>query len=1357
MSRRLRLSRPGDRSVAPFSSSASSMSSSMSSSSSSTSSSPSYPNAQSDDLWIRSQPPPVPQLPPTPHQRASPLARRKKFEQDIRNRDEFDNMRLRINDLDDKVTASELKAVFQAFGKVVDITIDRPEDKPKSHAILKYETKPHDIAGLLGANIGGRLVDMDLLDRRGDSRFAVVAANSLELGVKLSQDKFCREFTATTNVAAHFQEHRRMIKLMFKRRFLDETIEYQVETKFQDMEQGCLQVDRLEDSAAVTIHLRFPPMYWRYDPKLETSDATKWSIGSCLRRVVDIPKEGTEFKSKSGGSVSQQDKPPTEPDPSNLASKLGKWTVIRFTVGRKSFASLDQFMKKCKTFNLLAPASPIITVMDHTELSCARSEAFHSLSFEVRYLLESALSFNYIVGYDLTEQVGQMLASLEPLMASTILEHIIALRTRIWNLHEYLAREIAKLSKMMIRPRIVPPQCVYLRKVIVTPTTLYLQPPTVETSNRIIRHFWQLSDYFLRVEFSDEGHNKLWTKDGSSSTNNAIYNRIFTTLTNGIKIGNRTYDFLAFSASQLRDNAAWFFCPQGGDHTADSIRHWMGDFSHIKSIAKYGARMGQCFSSTRAIANLSAPEVKMIDDIIRNDHNFSDGCGRLSSKLAQMIGIELEKETTPAAFQIRIGGSKGVLALDPRLKDKCVQIRPSMKKFGVEHYVLEVIKTSAFIPSYLNRQIIILITALGVPNKVILDLKNSMMRDLERMESDDSIAIKMLLQNWDESGTCKMMATMIRVGFLKRQDPFIKNLLTLFKLQMLEELSKKARIYVPKGAYLLGVCDEMGVLDEGEIFVQVSSAENPTKRTVVEGKCMVVRCPCFHPGDVRVVRAVNRPELRHLHDVVIFNTKGTRGIPSMCSGGDLDGDGKSVIWDPDIVENINEVKPMEYVGRETLTSNDVTIWDIQKFFVQYAVSNNLGLIAHAHLALSDQLEEGPFHGKCLRLAQLHSDAVDFPKSGKPATIKPELRPKKYPDFMEKSPDKTYISRRVLGQIYRECGKHESFKPKDYRQSFNELLLVEGYETYLENARRSKVMYDDEVHSLMNQYGVKSDLEVVSGFILGVDMLTNKKEHDVRKAINSAFAGIKRKFRLELVQEFYSPDSKIVAPANQPQLEMKAAAWYAVCYQDLESNQPYTFAWIAWDILCNMASRIRMSPEEGQSKWVGAQTRSGTSDTSGSAYGPLGGVLIDSAVPSVGKSFQESKSSEMMQLAIDLEREKMKSQQTQQEFKDPLQQYRPLVQLPLPHPSYPSRNQVGYQPTVSDLLPLPAFSSPRTAITTTIPHSTSLLDAFNMYPTEAPRVLRTEISTQSGFLTVGPDVDDETMYRILHFGTVPEAL
>lgn len=167
-----------------------------------------------------------------------------------------------------------------------------------------------------------------------------------------------------------------------------------------------------------------------------------------------------------------------------------------------------------------------------------------------------------------------------------------------------------------------------------------------------------------------------------------------------------------------------------------------------------------------------------------------------------------------------------------------------------------------------------------------------MVRNLDRLEHDEELAKRMLVQNWHEGGVSSMMTSMIVHGFLQRKDPFIKNLLTLFRLQMLEELSKKARIFVPQGAYLLGVPDETGSLGENEIFVQVSSVDNFATRRVIEGMCAVVRCPCFHPGDIRVVKAVNRPELKHLFDVVVFSTKGHRSVPSMCSGGDLDGDGK---------------------------------------------------------------------------------------------------------------------------------------------------------------------------------------------------------------------------------------------------------------------------------------------------------------------------------------------------------------------------------------------------------------------------------------------------------------------------------
>jgi hypothetical protein len=659
----------------------------------------------------------------SPRHHSTPESRRVSFQRELAKLVHDQSTLIRIRGLDKSVKAVEIRRLLEPYGQVVDVTIDHPEASSLGIAHVRLKVRKPDIDNIKSANLGGRSLDMEIPTNSQDRFKTDMAARRLELGLKLAQDTFCSEFVATTNVVVQFQHQRRFIKIMFDRRFTDTTIQYHVEMKFQDMDKGSIQVDTVGDVAAVTIHLRYPPTYWRYDPNMDNLDDTKWSVNSCLRRVVDIPKEDGEFTNK-GKATGSQGRPPVEPNPSNLWAKLGKWTVIRFTVGEESAHQLDTFNSRCREFNLLAqsptPLPPIVTQQEQDHSGHQTILSLNNLPFETRYMLESALSFNYIVDYDLTSEVIKILNSVEPIKSATILELIVASRERVWNLPDYLRREEKKLARISTRPRIVPLQSVFLRKVIITPTTMYLQPPTVETSNRIIRHYSYLSDYFLRVEYSDEGNNKLWSRDASSNQNNAIFNRVFTTLTDGIKIGDRVYEFLAFSASQLRDNAAWFFCSKGGKETPDSIRKWMGDFSHIKSIAKYGARMGQCFSSTRDIARLRSTDVEMIDDIEHYDHNFSDGCGRISEDLARMIGIELEKETTPSAFQIRLGGAKGVLVKDATLKDNRVQIRPSMKKFDVEHYVLEVIKTSSFIPSFLNRQIIILLTSLGVPEKVFI-------------------------------------------------------------------------------------------------------------------------------------------------------------------------------------------------------------------------------------------------------------------------------------------------------------------------------------------------------------------------------------------------------------------------------------------------------------------------------------------------------------------------------------------------------------------------------------------------------------------------------------------------------------
>lgn len=66
---------------------------------------------------------------------------------------------------------------------------------------------------------------------------------------------------------------------------------------------------------------------------------------------------------------------------------------------------------------------------------------------------------------------------------------------------------------------------------------------------------------------------------------------------------------------------------------------------------------------------------------------------------------------------------------------------------------------------------------------------------------------------------------------------------------------------------------------------------------------------------------------------------------------------------------------MDFKGPKPNEVASVRITDIKKFFVNYIVSDNLGMIANAHLARADISEQGAADGKCIRLAQLHSDAV----------------------------------------------------------------------------------------------------------------------------------------------------------------------------------------------------------------------------------------------------------------------------------------------------------------------------------------------------------------------------------------------
>ncbi|KAL7422540.1 hypothetical protein Q5752_003188 [Cryptotrichosporon argae] len=76
------------------------------------------------------------------------------------------------------------------------------------------------------------------------------------------------------------------------------------------------------------------------------------------------------------------------------------------------------------------------------------------------------------------------------------------------------------------------------------------------------------------------------------------------------------------------------------------------------------------------------------------------------------------------------------------------------------------------------------------------------------------------------------------------------------------------------------LADELGILEENDLYCQFQPDES-NKPAIVTGKVVICPAPALHLGDIRHAYAVDRPELRHLKNVIVFSTKGTRLLPNM--------------------------------------------------------------------------------------------------------------------------------------------------------------------------------------------------------------------------------------------------------------------------------------------------------------------------------------------------------------------------------------------------------------------------------------------------------------------------------------------
>ena len=130
-----------------------------------------------------------------------------------------------------------------------------------------------------------------------------------------------------------------------------------------------------------------------------------------------------------------------------------------------------------------------------------REATVPALPFPVRYQLEVCISQGYLNEHNLSKPFIDQLMGMDVNRAQDILEYVANQGKRLFEPMAIFDMKILKGSAS--RPAI-PKYCVFMRSATVTPSTIYFNTPTVEISNRVVRHYAEHADRFLRVRFTDE-------------------------------------------------------------------------------------------------------------------------------------------------------------------------------------------------------------------------------------------------------------------------------------------------------------------------------------------------------------------------------------------------------------------------------------------------------------------------------------------------------------------------------------------------------------------------------------------------------------------------------------------------------------------------------------------------------------------------------------------------------------------------------------------------------------------------------------------------------------------------------------
>lgn len=160
------------------------------------------------------------------------------------------------------------------------------------------------------------------------------------------------------------------------------------------------------------------------------------------------------------------------------------------------------------------------------------------------------------------------------------------------------------------------------------------------------------------------------------------------------------------------------------------------------------------------------------------------------------------------------------------------------------------------------------------------------------------------------------------------------------------------------------------------------------------------------------------------------------------------------------------------------------MYHIADFLFKYLSSDSLGVLSNRHLACCTL--HNPSHPDSLRLAEIISEAVDFPKTGVLPKNPKDIKISHYPDFMENKHKEQFVSNSSIGTMYRQVKDvwqiHSKWQDKLEEEQVNidQDFLIEGYEEFIEDTKEDYQYYTSRINTILSIYNLKNEYELITG-------------------------------------------------------------------------------------------------------------------------------------------------------------------------------------------------------------------------------------------------------------------------------------